>query len=34
MKYNAHASVILFKMATISAAYEYTNYASRELDSI
>jgi hypothetical protein len=31
MKYFAHASVILFKMATLSAAYEYTDYASAEL---
>ncbi len=33
MKYAAHASVILFKMATISAAYEYTNYSQSELSS-
>ena len=31
MKYYAHASVILFKMATLSAAYEHTNYASAKL---
>jgi len=31
MKYYAHASVILFKMATLSAAYEYIDYAGAEL---
>lgn len=33
MKYAAHAALILFKMATISAAYEYTNYTQSELSS-
>lgn len=33
MKANAHASVILFKVATISAAYEYVDYSSARLDA-
>jgi len=33
MKVNAHASAILFKMATISLAYEYTDYSSARLDA-
>lgn len=33
MEFKAHASVILFKMATLSAAYEYINYASAHLDA-
>ncbi|MFH0755828.1 MAG: hypothetical protein V2B15_00900 [Bacteroidota bacterium] len=33
MKVNAHASVILFKMATVSAAYEYMDYSAARLDS-
>ncbi|MCP4312518.1 MAG: hypothetical protein GY790_14735 [Bacteroidetes bacterium] len=33
MKVNAHASVILFKMATVSAAYEYTDYSSARLEA-
>ncbi len=31
MKYYAHASLLLFRIATISAAYEYTDYSSAEL---
>ncbi len=30
---NAHASVILFRMATLSAAYEYVDYSSARLDA-
>ncbi|MCK4749041.1 MAG: hypothetical protein KAT15_18440, partial [Bacteroidales bacterium] len=30
---NAHASVILFKMATFSAGYEYVDYSSARLDA-
>ncbi|MCK5136093.1 MAG: hypothetical protein KAR19_09930 [Bacteroidales bacterium] len=30
---NAHASVILFKMATFSAEYEYVDYSSSRLDA-
>lgn len=30
---NAHASVILFKLATVSAGYEYVDYASSKLDA-
>jgi hypothetical protein len=33
MKVNAHASAILFRMATISAAYEYMDYSDAQLDS-
>ncbi len=33
MKFNAHASVILFKMATVSAAYEYIDYSGARLDA-
>ncbi len=33
MKVNAHASLILFKMATMSAAYEYVDYSAARLDS-
>lgn len=31
MKYSAHASIILFRLATFSAAYEYVDYASASL---
>lgn len=31
MKYSAHASIILFRMATFSAAWEYIDYASAKL---
>ncbi len=30
---NAHASVILLKMATISAGYEFVDYSSARLDA-
>ncbi len=33
LRVNAHASVILFKMATLSAAYEYADYSSAQLDA-
>lgn len=33
MRVNAHASVILFKMATISAGYEYVDYSAARLDA-
>ena len=33
MRANAHASVILFKMATVSVAYEYVDYSSARLDA-
>ncbi len=33
MRANAHASVILFKIATLSAAYEYVDYSSARLDA-
>jgi len=33
MKFKAHASVILFKMATVSAAYEYIDYSGARLDA-
>lgn len=33
MKFNAHASMILLKLATISAAYEYTDYSGARLDA-
>ena len=33
LKAGAHASMILFKMATISAAYEYIDYSSARLDA-
>jgi len=33
LKAGAHASVILFKMATFSAAYEYIDYSSARLDA-
>jgi len=33
MRANAHASVILFRMATFSASYEYVDYSSARLDA-
>ncbi|MEN8155311.1 MAG: hypothetical protein ABFS10_00035 [Bacteroidota bacterium] len=33
MRANAHASVILFKIATLSAAYEYVDYSAARLDA-
>jgi hypothetical protein len=33
MKVNAHASLILFRTATVSAAYEYTDYSTARLEA-
>ena len=33
MKVNAHASLILFRMATLSAAYELTDYSAARLEA-
>jgi hypothetical protein len=33
MRANAHASLILFRMATISASYEFVDYSSARLDA-
>jgi hypothetical protein len=33
MKVQAHASLILFRMATLSAAYEYVDYSSARLNA-
>lgn len=33
LQVNAHASLILFKLATVSAAYEYLDYGTSRLDS-
>ena len=33
LRANAHASVILFKMATISASYEFVDYSTARLDA-